>query len=1267
MKILAVRGKNLASLVGSFAVDLDRAPLDRAGLFAITGPTAAGKSTLLDAICLALFDEVPRLRAAPKHHVGREGDAVLADDVRSLLSRGTAAGHAEVEFLGRDGERYVARWEVWRAHSKADGALQKQVLSLKDASGLALGGSTKTETLAAIRAKLGLTFEQFCRSALLAQGDFAAFLRASPDERAALLEQMTGTELYSKLSQGAHERAAVERKALEDLALKQGTVQVLADDVRARVHAERDAEASRVAAAEAARAAAAAALNWHMIHAEREGLVQQAREDLGYAEATRAAAAGDRRELALVEAAQALRPLLEAQMTSLRAANDAAATLMAAQGRHEQAERDVAKARASEDVARISAAAAEDTRTAAKPRLAEARALEHELASIGRDLTQARSQASAAEAETASARAHVAQKEQEQRGAEAARRDAMAWLAAHAQDEALAREWSRWRAELERAEQAHGQLVAADGKRPALERAATDAERKREAATSAAASATTAVEQREAEVHTARTAADEARAKAPRGGRAGMVEERTRLLELERTSVQATAAREAEEGHRRRAAEARGLADQARQQAATARERRAALEVHRADEARHLELARATRDLAAHRTDLVEGQPCPLCGAQEHPYASALPPLDAMLQDLEQRVVSLAADAARALTEQTTAEATREEQARRAAEADASTASAAAERAEHQEGWRELRGQVGGAIPDSPLDGGALASVRTLLADLAIHLSAAEAAEAAVGHFAVQEKGARDRLDQARKALAKAERERSTREAEATTAATAWATAEGERGRFAADEQAALAAVAPAFATETHFVQGLRKDARAFIAACDRRVADRLLREKALTDVERLLARLGPEVATAQERGRDRHASARAAAERRDALAARHVDIASRHGALFDGRSAGQVEREQDAAVASATAVLSAVRAETANAERNEASTAASLATLTEVRDRQGQARDAAAQALDQALTARSWTRVQLAALLQRDPAWLDAQRTRLADLDRAETQARSVLGEREAQLATHLRTDPPTLAQSEAEAALFAAATAMAEAEAALQKQEFALEKDDDARARKGQLEAEAGDRLKSADVWLRLGDLMGSKDGKKLRVFAQGLTFEALLAHANEHLKLLRPRYRLARVTGDDLNFQVLDLEQGEDVRSVNGLSGGETFLVSLALALGLSSLSSKDTRVESLFIDEGFGTLDPESLDEALDALDALQGSGRKVGVISHVPGLAEHIGVQVKVLKLGNGRSRVEVAGAPKPKEATVPQEPQAAAPKRRTRVKRPPIP
>ena len=144
--------------------------------------------------------------------------------------------------------------------------------------------------------------------------------------------------------------------------------------------------------------------------------------------------------------------------------------------------------------------------------------------------------------------------------------------------------------------------------------------------------------------------------------------------------------------------------------------------------------------------------------------------------------------------------------------------------------------------------------------------------------------------------------------------------------------------------------------------------------------------------------------------------------------------------------------------------------------------------------------------------------------------------------------------------------------------------------------------------------------------------------LTFENLLGTANRFLSDLAPRYRLMRVPGQDLELQAIDLDMGEEVRSIHSLSGGESFLVSLALALGLASMSVHRTRVETLFIDEGFGTLDAESLDIALSALDALQAQGHQVGIISHVAGLAERIGIQVRVEKQSGGRSKLIVSEA-----------------------------
>lgn len=154
----------------------------------------------------------------------------------------------------------------------------------------------------------------------------------------------------------------------------------------------------------------------------------------------------------------------------------------------------------------------------------------------------------------------------------------------------------------------------------------------------------------------------------------------------------------------------------------------------------------------------------------------------------------------------------------------------------------------------------------------------------------------------------------------------------------------------------------------------------------------------------------------------------------------------------------------------------------------------------------------------------------------------------------------------------------------------------------------------------------WENLHELIGSADGKKFRNFAQGLTFEMMVSHANRQLQKMTDRYLLARDDAQPLELNVVDNYQAGETRSTKNLSGGESFIVSLSLALGLSHMASKNVRVDSLFLDEGFGTLDEEALEIALDTLASLQQDGKLIGVISHVQALKERISTQIQLVPL-----------------------------------------
>src|SRR3990167_4241002 len=328
MRILAIRGENLASLAAPFEIDLAAEPLAGSGLFAITGETGAGKSTILDALCLALYGEYPRVSVVRRENApDPSGEAISIHDGRAILRRGAGGGYAEVDFVGQDGERYRVRWEANRARGRANGRLQNEqraLYRLDDGSAVATG---KTQVRDAVESRTDLTFDQFRRTVLLAQGEFDAFLLAAESERAELLEKITGTEIYAIISIRVHEGTEVRRRAVEQLEHRRNDIGLLDDDARQGLLNEQ----SQLAATIAQKAAERDQHNGRLDHFKR---VAAARSDLAQAadraataRSAREAAADEYRSLAEFDLIEPLRPLSVDMDNALRAAADAEARL----------------------------------------------------------------------------------------------------------------------------------------------------------------------------------------------------------------------------------------------------------------------------------------------------------------------------------------------------------------------------------------------------------------------------------------------------------------------------------------------------------------------------------------------------------------------------------------------------------------------------------------------------------------------------------------------------------------------------------------------------------------------------------------------------------------------------------------------------------------------------------------------------------------------------------------------------------------------------
>ncbi|MFR8580743.1 AAA family ATPase [Bilophila wadsworthia] len=197
MRILQIRFKNLNSLAGEWAIDLTHPAFLSDGIFVITGPTGAGKTTILDAVCLALYGRTPRLPRVTKSE-------------NEIMSRQTGECFAEVTFETRSGT-FRCHWHQWRARKKASGELQAPRRELSDAISGQILESNVQGVADKVEEATGMDFERFTRSMLLAQGGFAAFLQAPADQRAPILEQLTGTEIYSDISKRVHARVVLER------------------------------------------------------------------------------------------------------------------------------------------------------------------------------------------------------------------------------------------------------------------------------------------------------------------------------------------------------------------------------------------------------------------------------------------------------------------------------------------------------------------------------------------------------------------------------------------------------------------------------------------------------------------------------------------------------------------------------------------------------------------------------------------------------------------------------------------------------------------------------------------------------------------------------------------------------------------------------------------------------------------------------------------------------------------------------------------------
>lgn len=1170
MKLLKIRGKNLASLVGEFELDFREGLLAEAGLFAITGETGAGKSTLLDALCLALYGRYPRQALVAGDRIEDvNGDELKGDQAGHILSKGQGHGYAEVEFCGQDGVEYRAHWEIKRAYGKPNGKLQAPKRSLERIGDGRMLANKLEAVEAEIRQRVGLSYDEFRRTALLAQGQFDAFLQAGENERAALLEKITGTDLYQRISARVFELTKEKREAVEAKKALIGNVEVLGEAAKAGILANKREWEAKAAGAQGRQAEAGRQLAMREDLTKREVEYGRAEEEAGRVRQCDAAIAGERQLLARLDRVDPLRGKLhdwrqrrdawrtaEENLTTKREQAEAAAGAARRAGEEELRSQQEAAARRSEVEAweplwKEAVRLDEAVRLARQEQISatsEANQAGRKWREQAAKLEQARQTIAAAEREVAALGSRL---EQEQWCAEAAAN--RAWI------ENLVRERLRIEAQWN------------------------------------------GLEDRTRELAECQSELEQVSSKIGEGGTvwsaAQLAEREDRRMELSKWEAEG---RQYQEALRQRNEAAGQLAREQEKLAGwiaelsdvekRGAELRARVEETSAS-AGSAALA-AEESVARLRERLRAGQECPVCGSREHPHHDADERLRQLADDfrgreaalrresnsLEEKRMSLQTLASQAqgqmqvLREQQSAA---EKTLREKREVDEATLA----------GWQADLQRAGEEIREQ----GVLIAERQRLVQLQVELTqrASTLGQQQQQRNALgEELSGNERLLRPRVELCRGEWDVVRKQLEAW-----W----GRVGRQI-DE----------------WTSARQEDDR---------------KQQSLTEQR----------AGAEQMSQTVEAAGREAGERERRRAVADEELAERQKArreLLGGEETEAHRERWNRQLQAAEHAAGERKQATGIAREGERQLQAQVAELEGEQERRREAALAAERVWEEASAAAGVSSVEAQRLLDEVDAMALRRRVAAVDLELAQAQARLTQARKAWEQAGR---ECAGLPESEE---LARHRDAAAEVLQAALREVGAISNALAENAKREQCRAELGEELTRLEeawlLWDEVNEAIGSKEGDKFRRFVQALTMDQLTALANHHLRNLAPRFELERSKVGPLGLQVRDAELGGEVRAVAGLSGGERFLVSLGLALGLSGLEGKESFVDSLFIDEGFGTLDPDHLDLVMSGLDALRGGGRRVGIISHVEAMKERIAVQVRVRKKGSGRSVVEVA-------------------------------
>ncbi|MFP4164184.1 MAG: AAA family ATPase [Chitinispirillaceae bacterium] len=1083
MKILELRFKNLNSLYGEWTIDFTDPEYVANGIFALTGPTGAGKSTILDAICLALYGATPRLGKITKS--GNE-----------IMSRQTGECFAEVVFESQTG-RFRCHWEQWRSRKKAGGALQIPEHQIARAESGEIVESKKSLVSGVIEEKTGMDFDRFTRSILLAQGGFDTFLRADAEQKSKILEQITGTGIYSEISRRVHERQRKEREILNLLEAETTGIAVLEPEQEEEIKKELESKRKQENELAAKVIETEDAVEWLTCIDNLKKKIAAVSEE----------------QVKLKTEMERFKPQREKLTRALKAADLDGTYSVLAEVRKQHSNDKTAleeKKRILPDLEKSVKEQGDLLRSLeqltirAKEELKAEALILKKVRPLDQELKKQRMEgveyAEACKKDEAKIEEKKKEKisEQKRRSQEEKKLKLVnEYLAGHSSDEWL----------ISGLAGIEEQLKILESKQKEIARKETENEKARAVLQNASKKLKECTKQ-----HLIRKQEVEDAAKKLQQGKENLnTLLNGRLLREYRTEKE-TLLRE-----------------------------KAFLE--------------KIAELEDHRAKLEDGMPCPLCGAEKHPYAEGNVPVPDETEKKIEKLTQLI------------------------------------HKAEEQE------------ILIRKLEEAEITSGRNM----------AESEKKLAG--ADYEKNA------AEKAVSELDRG-----------------LEEIRGEFAECQKAVSAKLQPyGHVFDPSDLKSTMRSLNARLTEYQAKEKEKIRIEKVIADLDSSLKQLDVFIETQSSVLAEKQ-------QNLETLRKEYSEGVSERKKLYGDKNPDTEESRLEKAVYDAEQAQKQAR--TLYDEFLQ-----KLTSITTDVDSLGK-RIGRQEAELEKLNAGFIANLRHAGFPD-EKEFVEAmltpeERERLASeakkLDDRQTDLKGRQREHESDLAEELDRKITDKTLEELEPQLEELEGNLKQLRDSIAALNHRLAENEGAKKRINEKQAAIEAQKKECLRWEKLHSLIGSADGKKYRNFAQGLTFELMVGHANRQLQKMTDRYLLIRDEKQPLELNVVDNYQAGEIRSTRNLSGGESFIVSLTLALGLSKMASRKVRVDSLFLDEGFGTLDEESLETALETLSGLQQDGKLIGIISHVSALKERIHTQIRVRPASGGRS---VLAGPGTKRAPMP--------------------